>query len=132
MKYIARVPASKLGYVLIETLKEHLNTEDYRMVTRFTGKRTTGFGGHTRKEDADSIRIYIEPRSESSSPLYGDVTPLKDLSNWELQTRLDEQERRLADQASYIDQLVVDGLMDTMPTQLQKGGAVRYVMTAWL
>ena len=64
MRYVARVPATKLGYVFIETLKEHLNTEGYKIVTRFTGKRVTGFGGHTRKGDADSIRIYIEPRKE--------------------------------------------------------------------
>ena len=64
MKFIARVPASKLGYVFIETLKEHLNTEDFKMVTRYTGKRRTGFGGHTTKDDAESIRVYLEPRNE--------------------------------------------------------------------
>ena len=69
MKFIARVPATKLGYVFIETLKEHLNTEDFKMVTRYTGKRRTGFGGHTTKGDADSIRVYLKPRFEAHRPL---------------------------------------------------------------
>ena len=69
MKFIARVPATKLGYVFIETLKEHLNTEDFKMVTRYTGKRRTGFGGHTTKGDAESIRVYLKPRSEAHRPL---------------------------------------------------------------
>lgn len=90
MKYIARVPATKLGYVFIETLKEHLNTEGYKIVTRFTGKRVTGFGGHTRKEDAESIRIYLKPRGE-----YTDMAE-----------QIDEQERRLDTQARTIRQLI--------------------------
>ena len=64
MKFIARVPATKLGYVFIETLKEHLNTTDFKMVTRYTGKRRPSNAGHTKKDDAESIRVYLEPRNE--------------------------------------------------------------------
>ena len=62
MKYIAKVPATKLGYMFIETLKENLNSDDYKVVTRYTGKRYTRFKGHTRKADANSIRVYINRR----------------------------------------------------------------------
>ena len=70
MKFIARVPATKLGYVFVETLKEHLNTSDYKMVTRYTGKRTPSNAGHTKKEDAESIRVYLKHRSEASGRQY--------------------------------------------------------------
>ena len=69
MKFIARVPATKLGYVFIETLKEHLHTTDIKIVTRYTGKRRPSNAGHTKKGDAESIRVYLKPRFEAHRPL---------------------------------------------------------------
>ena len=34
------------------------------MVTRYTGKRRPSSAGHTKKDDAESIRVYLEPRNE--------------------------------------------------------------------
>jgi len=102
MKFIARVPATRLGHVFVEGLKEYWNKEDYKLIVRYSGKRKTYFGGHTRKEDADSMRIYVEPLKRSPRPTHH--------LNWkgtsELQIKLDEQERRLAKQAETIDQLM--------------------------
>ena len=102
MKFIARVPATKLGHVFVEGLKEYWNKEEYKLIVRYSGTRRTGFGGHTRKEDADSMRIYVGPLKRPPRPTHH--------LNWkgtsELQIKLDEQERRLANQERTIDQLM--------------------------
>ena len=60
-EFVLRVPASHRGKAFIEDLKEYLNTNTYKLgKLRFTGKRTTGFGGHTREGDADNIRVYVK------------------------------------------------------------------------
>ena len=111
MRFIARVPATKLGHVFVEGLKEYWNKKDYKLIVRYSGKRRTYFGGHTRKEDADSMRIYVEPLIRSPRPLHGDV---------ELQVKLDEQERRLANQEHTIEELMKkDGLVEKIKEILE-------------
>jgi len=65
MKFIARVPANDSGFKFVETLKGYINAVDYKIFVRYSGKRRTGFRGHTRKGDADSIRVYIENRNQA-------------------------------------------------------------------
>ena len=112
MKFIARVPATKLGHVFVEGLKEYWNKEDYKLIVRYSGVRRIGYGGHTRKEDADSMRIYVEPLKRSPRPLHEDA---------ELQVRLDEQERKLANQAQTINQLIKrDGQVQSIKEILER------------
>lgn len=116
MRFIARVPATKLGYVFVESLKEHMNTADYKLIVRYSGERKTRFGGHTRKEDADTIRIYVEPLIRSPRPPHH----LNWKDNGELQVRLDEQERRLANQEHTIEELMKrDGLVQKIKEILE-------------
>ena len=61
--FVLRIPAYESGYNFISDLQKYLNTDTYKMGRlRFTGKRRTAFGGHTRKEDADTIKIYIKDK----------------------------------------------------------------------
>ena len=69
-QFLMRIPADKHGYRLVEDMKTSLNSDGYRLFVRYSGKRRTYFGGHTRKEDATSMRVYIEqknaPKNETS------------------------------------------------------------------
>jgi len=83
MKFIARVPANDSGYKFVQTLKGYLNTADYKIFVRYSGKRRTGFGAHTRKEDADSIRVYIENRNHDPyKPYFYDSLTGTWVSQW--------------------------------------------------
>ena len=62
-KFQMRIPADKHGFRLVEDMKMSLNRQGYKLIIRYSGKRRTYFGGHTRKEDATSMRVYIEPVS---------------------------------------------------------------------
>ena len=67
--FILRVPATHRGKAFIEDLKEYLNTNTYKLKNlRYSGKRMTSFHGHTRMDDADTIRVYLkDKRKEDSS-----------------------------------------------------------------
>ena len=59
--FVLRVPATNRGKAFIEDLREYLNTDTYKLGRlRFTGKRVTSFGGHTREKDAKNIRVYLK------------------------------------------------------------------------
>ena len=58
-KYIASVPANEKGEEFIKAFKEFVNKDTYTVRKRFIGKSAPG-EAHVRKEDADSIRLYLE------------------------------------------------------------------------
>jgi hypothetical protein len=100
MKFIARVPANESGYKFVQTLKGYINTADYKIFVRYSGKRRTGFGGHTRKEDADSIRVYIENRNQDPhQPYFYDSLTGAWVSQWTIdqahQQKLDEKQNKI-------------------------------------
>ena len=65
--FILRVPATNRGRAFIEDLKEYLNNDTYKVgKLRYTGKRVTGFSGHTRMDDAKNIRVYLEDKRQVS------------------------------------------------------------------
>jgi len=64
--FILKVPATNRGRAFIDDLKGYLNTNTYKLKRlRYCGKRVTGFGGHTRMDDANAIRIYVADKRPS-------------------------------------------------------------------
>ena len=81
-EFVLRVPATNRGKAFIEDLREYLNTDTYKLGRlRFTGKRVTSFGGHTREEDAKNIRVYLKdirkPVTTNMQELMGEVEHFK-------------------------------------------------------
>ena len=69
-EFVLRVAASHRGKAFIEDLKEYLNTNTYTLgKLRYSGKRVTSFRGHTRKDDADAIRVYLKDKRQPTSNL---------------------------------------------------------------
>ena len=60
-RFLLRVPANRNGYSFLKRFKEYTNREEYKVVVRFSGKRTRS-PYSTRKEEATSLRLYLEPR----------------------------------------------------------------------
>ena len=66
MRFVMRVGNDKEGRNLIQSMRENLNSKSYRIVTRYTGKRPVGTSQYsTSKENATSIRVYIESKLPS-------------------------------------------------------------------
>ena len=62
--YLFRVPANKEGEEFISQFKKVLNSDTYKVRRMYTGKRPKGTNqGATRKENADSIRVYIDEKA---------------------------------------------------------------------
>lgn len=63
--FLLRIPTTKRGKVFIEDLKQYLNKDTYKFgKPRYSGKRVTSFRGHTRKEDADTVKIYVKDKRQ--------------------------------------------------------------------
>ena len=79
--YLFRVPANKEGEEFISQFKKVLNSDTYKVRRMYTGKRPKGTNqGATRKENADSIRVYIDTRVPRQSPyLYDDIKRTSEL-----------------------------------------------------
>ena len=65
-KWVLRVPKDSMGEVFISLFKKYLNTDGYRVVKRYTGKRPKGTSQvSTKAENATSTRLYIESKKEN-------------------------------------------------------------------
>jgi len=65
-KWVLRVPKDIRGETFIGLFKKYLNSDSYRVVKRYTGKRPKGTNqSSTREENATSTRLYIEPKEEN-------------------------------------------------------------------
>lgn len=61
--YVARLDYSPDTMALIRTLKKSLNKDSYTLDYKYSGKRELG-SYTTKKENAESVRIYIKPTPE--------------------------------------------------------------------
>ena len=67
-KLMFRVPNTKEGNHILHNIKKSLNSDSYSMWTKFTGPRPKGTPqGSTLKENAKSIRVYIESKREEDN-----------------------------------------------------------------
>ena len=68
-RWTLRVPATTKGATFITQLKSYLNKDSYRISTMYTGSRPKGTSPYaTRKENATSIRIYIDSKRTEDHP----------------------------------------------------------------
>jgi len=69
-KYVLRVENTFKGTQFIKQLKKHLNKNTYDIRVRYTGKRPKGTSQvSTRKENATSMRVYIEGQAQPEQDL---------------------------------------------------------------
>ena len=61
---VFRVPANETGFKFVEDFRKYLNTHNYELSTRYTGKRVPSNAGHTLKENATSIRGYVKAKKK--------------------------------------------------------------------
>ena len=67
-KLMFRVPNTKEGNHILHNIKKSLNSDSYSMWTKFTGPRPKGTPqGSTLKENAKSIRVYIDSKREEDN-----------------------------------------------------------------
>tara|TARA_R110000824_G_scaffold250617_1_gene439363 strand:- start:2287 stop:2844 length:558 start_codon:yes stop_codon:yes gene_type:complete len=67
-KWALRVPKDSTGEDFIRLFKKYLNSDSYRVIKRYTGKRPKGTNQHsTKEENAISTRLYIESKEENES-----------------------------------------------------------------
>jgi len=65
--WVLRVPANKKGEQFISKMREYLNTDSYSIKQRYTGPRPHGHSHSTRREDATSIRLYINTKGTNGN-----------------------------------------------------------------
>ena len=66
-KWVLRVPKDTEGGKFISLFKKYLNTDSYKVIKRYTGKRPKGTNPHsTKEENATSTRLYIESKEKSN------------------------------------------------------------------
>ena len=69
-RWTLRVPATQQGEKFITQLKRYLNKDSYKVSKMYTGPRPKGTSPYaTRKENATSIRIYVDSKREEDNPL---------------------------------------------------------------
>jgi len=62
-KFLMRVDNNKEGRNLIHSMKRNLNSDSYRIVTKYSGPRPVGTSQlSTSRENAKSIRVYVESK----------------------------------------------------------------------
>ena len=63
-----RFPATDEGFELVKQMRKGVNRDSYNMRTLYTGKRVPSNAGSTRKENAESIRVYLDTKIDSENP----------------------------------------------------------------
>ena len=73
-KWVLRVPKDTKGDTFISLFKKYLNTDSYKVIKRYTGKRPKGTSQvSTKPENATSTRLYIEEKHpEKQMPYWYD------------------------------------------------------------
>ena len=72
--YLFRVPANDEGEEFIKQFKQALNSDSYKIRRMYSGKRPKGTSQYsTRKENADSIRVYLEGKASQKDYWYDEV-----------------------------------------------------------
>lgn len=76
-KYVLRVENNFKGTQFIKQLKKHLNKNTYSVKVRYSGKRPKGTSPYsTLKENATSMRVYIEGQAQPEQELRQKYTEL--------------------------------------------------------
>jgi len=65
--WVLRVPANKTGERFVSQMKKYLNTDSYSIKQRYTGPRLHSRSHSTRREDATSIRLYINTKGANGN-----------------------------------------------------------------
>jgi len=66
-KWVLRVPKDNMGEAFISLFKNYLNSDSYKVIKRYTGKRPKGTSQvSTKEENATSTRLYIESKEKSN------------------------------------------------------------------
>ena len=63
--WILRVPANATGDRFIHQFKSYMNDDSYSVNRRYTGPRHHKNAAFTRKEDAISVRLYVNAKGEN-------------------------------------------------------------------
>ena len=70
-KFLMRVDNDKEGRNLIHSMKRNLNSNSYRIVTKYSGPRPAGTSQHsTKKENAKTLRVYVESKLPAANFTY--------------------------------------------------------------
>ena len=63
--WVLRVPANATGDRFIHQFKSYMNDDSYSVNRRYTGPRHHKNAAFTRKEDAISVRLYVNAKGEN-------------------------------------------------------------------
>ena len=98
--WVLRVPANATGDRFIHQLKTYMNSDSYSVNRRYTGPRHHKNAAFTRKEDAISVRLYLNAKGNNGeknniSPHSLDSFAELAMENIELRRRLNDVERAI-------------------------------------
>jgi len=57
-----RFPANDKGFEMVKQMRKAVNKDSYKFRTLYTGKRYPSGAGTTKKENADTIRVYLDSK----------------------------------------------------------------------
>ena len=63
--WVLRVPANATGDRFIHQFKSYMNDDSYSVKRRYTGPRHNKSAAFTRKEDAISVRLYVDTKGNN-------------------------------------------------------------------
>ena len=63
--WVLRVPANATGDRFIHQFKSYMNDDSYSVKRRYTGPRHNKSAAFTRKEDAISVRLYVDAKGRN-------------------------------------------------------------------
>ena len=95
-RWVLRVPARRKGERFIEQMREYLNKDSYTITKRYTGPRPYRNAPSTRREDAISIRLYVEGKTSEETQLREDNTHLAAIARHSV-NKMEEIERLVHD-----------------------------------
>ena len=98
-KFLMRVDNNKEGRNLIYSLRKNLNSDSYRIVTKYSGPRPVGTSQlSTSRANAESIRVYVESKLpvEMQKPYFYDSLSKQWVSSWSIKQAKAEEENAVA------------------------------------
>ena len=99
--YAFRFPATPAGENLVKVLRSNLNNKSFNLSKRYSGKRPVGTSqGSTLKENADSIRVYVQAKDE-----YKNASPIRQYEQRQVEQAHDQIHSLLAENKLLLLQL---------------------------
>ena len=62
-----RFPANEEGFEMVKQMRKAVNKDSYKFRTLYTGKRYPSGAGTTKKENAETIRVYLDSKRPSDN-----------------------------------------------------------------